>query len=85
MGGGKMKDFMPWSGDIDEQEKQTTFNSEKGFLLTPEAVAQMAESEERKSQRLAKKGDKMVQSKNNGGSQELTKEERLARLKRLNK
>lgn len=74
-GGGKMKDFMPWSGENTDKEKDD-ISEDKGILLTPETIAAMAESEQRRQKRVALKTKKMVESKED-------KKERIERLRSL--
>lgn len=74
MSGGKMKDYMPWSG-----ENKDVVKEEDGLLLTPENLVALVRSDERRALRLAKKTQKMLQSNNNAQ----TKQERIERLRKL--
>lgn len=82
MSGGKMRDFMPWSKDIDEEEKKPFTINEETIQNHPELMAEYGIVQRNKSRKVAMIPQKVVDyGKIERKTSKLSKSDRIERLK----
>lgn len=79
MGGGKMKDFMPWSGEIVEEAQPMRIDADT-IEKHPELMKEYGIIQRSTSRKVAMLPKKVVDYKKDG-DQKMSKEDRINRLK----